>query len=141
MVVLDLLGGLPVLGDIHSAQGAHVDADARMEQVGQQQADDDGDGGDDLEIENGLQADAAKLLGVAHAGDADDQRGDHDRYDDHLDQADEDVAGRLQDVADPPGLLRRVDVVDQRADGDADDQADDDLPGQAELGFAHVSHP
>ncbi|MNP03342.1 hypothetical protein D3C76_952250 [compost metagenome] len=141
MIVLDFLGSLLVLGDIHSTQGAHVDSGARLEHVGQQQADDDGDGGDDLEVEDGLQADAAELLRVAHAGDADHQRCDHDRYHDHLDQADEDVAGRLQDIADPPGLFGRIDVVEYGADGDADEQTDDDLPGQAELGFAHIESP
>src|SRR3546814_4816508 len=58
--------------------------------------------GDDLEIDVGLQTDAAELLDVADASDADDQRRDHDRHDDHLDQADEDLPGRRQDVGDQP---------------------------------------
>jgi hypothetical protein len=102
--MLHLGRGRLVLGDVHGTQGAHVDAGARVEQVGQHQADDDGDGGDDFEVDDGLQADAAQFLRVANSGDADDQRGNHDRDHDHLDQADKDIACRLQDVADPPGL-------------------------------------
>ncbi len=130
MVMLHFLGGLLVLGNVHGTQGAHVDAGAGLEQVGQQQADDDGDGGDDLEVDDGLQADAAKLLRVADAGDADHQRGNHDRHHDHLDQTDEDVAGRLQHVGDPPGLFG-AEMVEHCADGDTECQTDHDLPGEA----------
>ncbi|MCY1288662.1 hypothetical protein D9M70_377160 [compost metagenome] len=140
MVVLHFLGGLLVLGDVHRAQGAHVDAGAGLEEVGQQQADHDRHRGDDLEVEDGLQADAAELLGVAHAGDADDERGDDDRDDDHLDQADEDITGRLQDVGDPPGLLG-AEMVEQGANGDTQHQPDENLPREAQSGLGHSRHP
>ena len=64
-------GSRLVLGDVHRAQGAHVDAGARVEHVGQHQPDDDGDSGEDFEIDDRLQADTPELLGVAHAGNAD----------------------------------------------------------------------
>ncbi|MNS13264.1 hypothetical protein D3C72_448530 [compost metagenome] len=76
-----------------------------MEQVGQQQADDDGDRGHHFEVDDGLQADAAQFLRVANPGDTHDQRRNHDRDDDHLDQANEDVTSGLEDVADPPCLF------------------------------------
>jgi hypothetical protein len=107
---------------------------ARVEQVGQHQADHDGDGGDDFEVDDGLQADAPEFLRIAHAGDADDQRGNHDRDHDHLDQADKDIACRLQDVADPPGLFS-TEMVEQCADCNPQDQTDEDLPGEANFAF------
>ncbi|MNP13797.1 hypothetical protein D3C76_1060930 [compost metagenome] len=97
--------GSLVLGDVHGTQGAHVDAGARVEQVGQHQAHDDGDGGHHFEVDDGLQADAAQFLRVANPGDTHDQRRNHDRDDDHLDQANEDVTSGLEDVADPPCLF------------------------------------
>ncbi|MNF33664.1 hypothetical protein D3C84_144840 [compost metagenome] len=106
-------GGRLVLRDVHCAQGAHVDAGTRVEQVGQQQADNDGDGGDDFEIDDRLQANPPEFLGVAHAGNADNQGRDDDRDHDHLDQTDKDIACRLQDVADPPSLLG-TEVIEQR---------------------------
>ncbi|MNF61221.1 hypothetical protein D3C84_428570 [compost metagenome] len=140
MVVLHFLGGLLVLGDVDGTQGAHVDAGAGLEEVRQQQADHYRHGGHHLEVDDGLQADAAELLGVAHAGDADDERGDDDRNDDHLDQADEDVAGRLQDVGDPPGLLG-TEMVEQGANGDTQHQPDEYLPREAQSGLGHSRHP
>ncbi|MCY1395908.1 hypothetical protein D9M71_108640 [compost metagenome] len=140
MVMLHFLGGLLIPGDVHRAQGAHVDAGAGLEEVGQQQADHDRHRGDDLEVEDGLQADAAELLGVAHAGDADHQRSDDDRDDDHLDHADEDIARRLQDVGDPPGLFR-AEVVEQGANGDTQHQPNEYLPREAQSGLGHSRHP
>ncbi|MCY1360040.1 hypothetical protein D9M69_466480 [compost metagenome] len=126
-----------VLGNVHSAQGAHVDAGTRMEQVGQQQADHDGDGGDDFEVDDGLEADAPQLLGVTDAGNADDQRGNDDRDHDHLDQTDKDIACRLQDVADPPGFFG-TEMVEQRTDCNPQYQTDEDLPGEAKLCLLHI---
>ncbi len=137
MLMLHFGGGGLVLGDIHGAQGAHVDARARVEHVGQQQADHDGDGGDDLEVDDGLETDAPQLLGIADPGNTDHQRGNDNRDDDHLDQADKDIACRLQHVADPPGLLG-TEMVEQRAHCNPQYQTDEDLPGEAELCLLHV---
>ena len=137
MLMLHFGGGGGVLGDVHGAQGAHVDARARVEHVGQYQADHNGDGGDDLEVDDGLEADTPQLLGVADPGNADHQRGNDNRDNDHLDQADKDITCRLQDVADPPGLLG-AEMVEQRADCNPQYQTDKDLPGEAELCLLHV---
>ncbi len=137
MLMLHFGGGRLVLGDIHGTEGAHVDARARMEHVGQQQADDNGDGGDDLEVDDGLEADASQLLRIADTGDADHQRGNDNRDHDHLDQADKDVARRLQDITDPP-VLFGTEMVEQRADCNPQYQTDEDLPGEAELCLLHV---
>ncbi|MND75282.1 hypothetical protein D3C80_668940 [compost metagenome] len=94
-----------ILGNIDGTQGTHVDTGTRMEQVGQHQADHDRDGGDHLEVNDGLEADTAEFFRIANPGDTHDQRRNHDRDDDHLDQANEDVTCRLQDVADPPCLF------------------------------------
>ncbi len=137
MLMLDFGGGGFVLGDVHGAQGAHVDARARVKHIGQHQADENGDGGDDLEIENGLETDAPQLLRVADTGDADHQRGNDNRDHDHLDQADEDITRWLQHVADPPGLLG-TEMVEQRPECNPQYQTDEDLPGEAELCLLHV---
>ena len=51
-----------------------VDADAGPDDVDRQQADDEGDGGDDLEVDDRAQAHPADDLHVAGAGDAGDER-------------------------------------------------------------------
>nr|GFD59341.1 hypothetical protein [Tanacetum cinerariifolium] len=81
-------------------QRAHVDAGARVEHVGEQKANDDGNRGNDFEVQNRLQTDATELFRVPHTCDADNQRRDHDRDDDHLDQADKDVTRWLEDITD-----------------------------------------
>ncbi len=105
MIVLNFSRSLLILGNIDGAQCAHVDAGARMEHVGQHQPHQNRDSGHDFKIENGLETDTSQLLGIAHARDADDQRGDNDGNNDHLDQTNEDIACGLQDVGDPPGLF------------------------------------
>ncbi|MNV10167.1 hypothetical protein D3C71_1006810 [compost metagenome] len=108
-----------------------------MEQVGQQQADDDGDGGDDFKVKDGFEADAAELLRITDAGNTDDQRRDHDRDHNHLDQTDKDIARWLQDVADPPGFFG-TEMVEQRTDCNPQYQTDEDLPGEAKLCLLHI---
>ncbi|MCY1398107.1 hypothetical protein D9M71_131330 [compost metagenome] len=135
--MLDLVGGLLVLGNVHGTQGAHIDAGTWMEHVSQHQADHDRDGGHHLEIDNGFQADAAQLLRVTDTGDTDNQRGNHDRDDNHLDQPDENITGRLQDITDPPCLFS-TEVVKQRANRNAQNQTYEDLPGEAEFCLLHV---
>ncbi|MNN19718.1 hypothetical protein D3C81_1329710 [compost metagenome] len=103
--MLDLGRSGLILGNIDGTQGTHVDTGTRMEQVGQDQTDHDRDGGDHLEVNDGLEADTAEFFRIANPGDTHDQRRNHDRDDDHLDQANEDITSRLQDVADPPCLF------------------------------------
>lgn len=71
--MLHFSSGCLVLGDIHRPQRAHVDAGAWVEQVGQQQADHDRDGGDHLEVDDGFQADTAQFFRIANPGDTHDQ--------------------------------------------------------------------
>ena len=115
MFMLHFGGSRLVLGDIDGTQGTHVDASAWVEQVGEQQAHHDGDGGDDFEVEDGFDADTTELFRVAYTGNADDQRRNHNRDHDHLDQADKDIARRLQHVADPPGFFG-TEVVEYSTD-------------------------
>ena len=72
------------------------------------------------------------ICGVAHMRDADDPRGEHQRRDDHLDQAQENV-GEQRDVAgDRFGDLRvGPQFVAGKADGDAENHADKDDHRQA----------
>src|SRR5262249_7693811 len=74
-----------------------VDEDHAGEQRCQRRADEPG---------HGLGADAADLLRVAHVRDADDQRREHERGDDHLDQAQEDVGDQRDVVRDGLGGFR-----------------------------------
>ena len=72
-----------------------------------------------------------------NTGDSDNQRRNHDRDNDHLDQTDKDIAGRLQNVTDPPGLFS-TEMVEQRADCNPEDQTNQDLPGEAKFCLLHV---
>ena len=76
-----------------------------------------------------LHADAADAAGVAHVGDAHDQRGEHQRRDDHLDQAQEDVGDQAEPL--DPGLAVGAGVVQGEAAYAAGDQRDEDPGGQA----------
>lgn len=130
MLMLHFRRSSGVLGNIDGTQGTHVDARAWVEQVGQQQTNHDGDGGDHFEVKDGFDADTPELLRVTDTGNADDQRGDHNRDHDHLDQADKDIARWLQHIADPPGLFS-TEMVEHCTDCDPEHQTDEDLPGEA----------
>ena len=80
-------------------RGIDVHAGAGLHDVDDREADDQRDRADDLEIEQRIAAGLADLLHVLHAGDADDDRAEDDRRDDHLDQLDEAVAERLHRLA------------------------------------------
>ena len=101
-------------------QRARVDvhADAGLERIGQDDADQQGEGGDDLEVDHRLDADPADLLQVAGLRDAQHDDAEHDRGDDHLDQLDEPVAKRLQ---------RLGEIRPYGADDDAQYKGHDDL--------------
>lgn len=71
MVMLYFLGGFLVLGNVYGIQGVYVDVGVGLEQVGQQQVDDDGDGGDDFEVDDGFQVDVVKFFCVVDVGDVD----------------------------------------------------------------------
>src|SRR4051794_13089749 len=69
--------------------GVHVHADAGLKDVYHDQADDQGEAGDELEIEQRFHTDAADLLHILHAGDTVHDGTEDDRRDEHLDQLDE----------------------------------------------------
>ena len=92
--------------------GFSGEASADLRKISNQQAKREGECGDDLEIEERLQADAADLARVLDMGDAGDDRAEDDRRDRHLDELDEAVAERLHPVL--RGGVRRQ-PAEQRA--------------------------
>ena len=82
-----------------------VEAGARLDDLADEDADEQRDGGDHLEVDQRLQADATDLLQVADRGDAVHDGAEDDRRDHHLDQRDEGVAQPLDRLA-PFGLQR-----------------------------------
>jgi hypothetical protein len=93
--------------------GIDVHAGSWLPEIGNDEADDQGKRRHDLEIDNRLQADAADLLHVFHAGDAVNDGAEDDRCDHHLDCPDEHVAERLHLCA-----QRRIEMSEQDADRD-----------------------
>ena len=98
--------------------GIDVHADAGLERIGQDHADQQRESRDDLEVDHRLDADAADLLQVAGLCDPQHDDAEHDGGDDHLDQLDEPVAKRLQ---------RLREVRPYGADDDAQYKGHDDL--------------
>src|SRR5258708_6019376 len=97
--------------------GIDVEAGAGMKKNGDENADDEGDCGDDFKIKQSFDADAADFFEIGHGSnalndDAENHGGDH-----HSNQGDEGVAERLEDQA---GLWREM--ADQNADRDGDEQ-------------------
>ena len=115
---LDALHGLQRVG----GHRRRLDAGARLEHVDDAKPEKQRDRGRDLEIDDGLEADAAHRLQVAGARDADDQRRKQQRRDDHLDHPQERVGDRLDLLAEAGGVhavrvRRRPQVADQRCRG------------------------
>ena len=86
-----------------------------LDHVDHDQADDQGDGGNDLEVQQRIATGLADRLHALHASDAADDGAEDDRGDDHLDQFDEPVAQGFEGYA---GF--RVVVTEQDTDGDGD---------------------
>ena len=80
-VVVCVVGALGVVGDGVGVERRRVgvEARARLEHVGDDQADGERERRDDLEIEQRLAADAADLLHVPGAGNAEDDGAEDDR--------------------------------------------------------------
>ncbi|MNE15895.1 hypothetical protein D3C80_1088200 [compost metagenome] len=90
MDVLATFGQVAGLGGRQLVQ-VNVGAAADPRGKGKHQADDQGDGGQDFEVDHRFQADAPDLFQVAGTGDAADHHAEHDQPDQHLDQLDEAV--------------------------------------------------
>ncbi len=83
--------------DLGSIKRADVDVHAgtRLDHVDHDQTDQQGDGRNDLEVQQRITTGLADRLHVLHAGDTADDRTEDDRRDNHLDQFDEPVTQRL----------------------------------------------
>jgi hypothetical protein len=94
-----------------------VHAGAGLQRIGHDQADDQRQRRHHFEVDERLEADAADLAHVLHAGDAVHDRAEDDRCDDHFDHLDERIAQRLHLL----GQLR-LKVAEQHAgeDGEQD---------------------
>ena len=121
-------GLLGVAGDRLRVRHAAAEARAGPDQIADEQTDHQREGGDDLEIDQRLDADAADLLGILYMRDAGYHGAEDDRRDHHLDQLDEAVAKRLDPVV---GRKRRPQPAEQRAehDGDQDLNIENPVPG------------
>ena len=71
--------------------GGEGEADSGFRDVDGGEADDEGEGGEDFEVDEALDAHAADGLHVAVSGDAGDEGGEDEGGDDGLDEAEEDV--------------------------------------------------
>ncbi len=95
---LELAGVVGVGGERVGVEAGGVDvhALARADHEGEDEADDQGDGGHHLEVEQRLAADAAHLAQIAGAGDAVHDHAEHDGRHDHRDQLEKGVAEHLE---------------------------------------------
>ncbi len=107
--------------DVHVAQ-VDVHPRAGLEEVHGQEGEGQGDGGDQLEVDQRLQRHASDLAHVVHAGDAVHDGAEDHRRDDHPDQGDEGVAERLH-----LGAEVRVEPAEQAAGDHADEDLEPEL--------------
>ena len=101
--------------DVHAGPGPpQVDGD---------EAQDERDGGDDLEIDQRFDGDPPNASHVVHVGDAQHDRAEHNRRDEHADGLDEGVAERLHALA-----SRGREVAEQHAGGHRPQDVNPQLP-------------
>src|SRR5262249_55070371 len=79
--------------------GVDIHGGAGLQRIGDNEPHDEGERRQHLEIDEGLQADAANLLHILHAGNAVHDRTEDDRRDDHLDRLNEGVPQGLHLLA------------------------------------------
>ena len=79
--------------------GVDIHGGAGLQRIGDNEPHDEGERRQHLEIDEGLQADAANPLHILHAGNAVHDRTEDDRRDDHLDRLDEGVPQGLHLLA------------------------------------------
>lgn len=110
--------GSHVGSDFRGVQGGNVDvhAGARLHNVNHDQADQQGDGRYDFEVQQRVAAGFADRFHALHASDAADNGAEDDGGDDHFDQLDKAVTQWLEGHA---GL--RVEVTEQNTDNDCND--------------------
>ena len=110
-----VFGGGDICADLVTGQRRRIDVEARarLDDVGDDQADDQGKRREGEEVAERLGDDAPQLADVAHPGDAGDDGQENNRRDDHLDQPDEGIAQRLHGHA---GV--GIEMADQSANED-----------------------
>jgi hypothetical protein len=118
----DLIPGLRRRGDIWVVAHRQIDADARTHDVDCDQADDQRQRRDNLEVDDCPQSHAADYLEVASTGDPRDQGREDQGRDDHLDQAQEQLAEGAKVRCE-----RRVVLADQPPSDNANGQPDENL--------------
>ena len=89
-------------------------------------ADDEGECGDDFKIEQGFDADAADFLEIGYGGDALHDDAENHGGDHHSNQGDEGVAKRLEGQA---GLWGEMADQDATEDGDEHLHVENGVPG------------
>ena len=121
---IDAFLGLGLLGiagyRLRIGHGA-AEARARTHHVSDDQPDHKREGGDDLEIDQRLDADPADFLRILDMGDAGDDGAEDDGRYHHLDQLDEAVAERLDPIT---CRVSRLKPAEQRADQDRNQHLD-----------------
>ena len=100
-----------------------IKAHARLEKIGEHQADADGDGRGGEVVDQGLAGHAAKTAHIAHAGGAGDQGGKDQRHHHHAHEVDEELTERLEPLGVKAHMRR------ERPGKDAQHHADALPPG------------
>ena len=83
-----------IFRDIDGRQLRHIHPGTGLEDVRQSDPQNDGDGGDHLEVDNGFRTNTPELFGITNTRDTHHQCGDHNRHNNHFDQMDEDITRR-----------------------------------------------
>lgn len=127
-LVSGLHGGGAKVGDVD------VEARAGFEQVDDEEANGEGEGGDDFEVEKRFAANTPKFFHIAHGGHTMDDGAEDDGGDHHLDEFDEAIAKGLKGFS-----LIREEVAERDANGDGDENLniEDAIPGGARVGMGH----
>jgi len=97
-----------------------------MKKPRDENADDEGECGDDFKIEQGFDADAADFLEIGYGGDALHDDAENHGGDHHSNQGDEGVAKRLEGQA---GLWGEMADQDATEDGDEHLHVENGVPG------------
>ena len=121
----DLVPGLGLRAHLYLTGGRRQHhAHARLEQVHREEADEERERRDDLEVDDRAQAHPAHVLEMPGPGDPGHQRAEEQRRDDHPDHADEDQAEGPDDIG-----PARVGDADDIAHNQPENEADHDLRG------------
>ena len=127
-----------IFRDIDGRQLRHIHPGTGLEDVRQSDPQNDGDGGDHLEVNNGFRANTPELFGITNTRDTHHQRGDHNRHNNHFNQMDEDITRRREQIDDQPVAAVAM-VVQVASQENAQHHSKQNLPGQAEFYIFHMN--